>query len=137
MPNLLKSAIAAPVAAGLSPILQVGRASPEMLLVQASFIYGSGGTTADFWLQTTADGGATWIDISQFRFLTTTARVLYSIIANQSIVAPYAATDGTLAANTSINGILGYKYRVKFTTTGTYAGTSISIDLTSQGQLLT
>jgi hypothetical protein len=40
-------------------------------------------------------------------------------VAVTSIATP---TDGTLADNTAVNGLLGSNLRVKLTTTGTYAG---------------
>jgi hypothetical protein len=41
---------------------------------------------------------------------------------------------GALAANTCKNGLLGNRYRAKYTTTGTYAGnTSVRIDLMTDG----
>lgn len=93
----------------------------ESLSLQALFTYGSGGTTAKAWVQTTFDQGATWTDIANFAFTTATARRLYHLtpVAVTAIATP---TDGTLADNTAVNGLLGSDLRVKLTTTGTYAG---------------
>jgi hypothetical protein len=43
-----------------------------------------------------------------------------------------ACTDGTLAANTAKDGVLGALWRVKYTTVGTYAGgTTLNVDITT------
>jgi hypothetical protein len=76
----------------------------ESLSLQANFTYGSGGTTAKAWVQTTFDQGATWVDIANFAFTTSSGRRLYHLT-------PVA-----------VNGLLGSNLRVKLTTTGTYAG---------------
>jgi hypothetical protein len=93
----------------------------ESLTIQANLTYGSGGTTVKAWVQTSLDGGTTWCDIANFALTTASARRVYHLtpVAVTSIATP---TDGTLADNTAVNGILGPLYRVKLTTTGTYAG---------------
>lgn len=40
----------------------------DHLIAQCTFSYGSGGTGADFFLQTSFDKGTTWTDVSAFRF---------------------------------------------------------------------
>ena len=100
----------------------------KYLAIQATFTYGSGGTNAKAWVQTSLDNGTTWIDIAEFTFTTSTARRVYSLAATAvtSILTP---TDGTLTANTSVTGVLGDQYRVKYTTTGTYGGsTTLRVD---------
>lgn len=110
--------------------LQVARgAVPPSITVQCRFTYGSGGTTADAWVQTTLDG-STWTDIANCRFTTSSARVVYNLSALTPVTTQYVATDGTLAANTAKDGVLGTAYRLKYTTTGTYAGgTVMAIDI--------
>jgi hypothetical protein len=50
------------------------------------------------------------------------------------VTTQYTPTDGTLAANTAKDGLLGNMYRARFTSTGTYAGnTSVRIDLVTDG----
>lgn len=97
------------------------------LALQANFAYGSAGTTAKVWVQTSLDGGATWVDIANFAFTTAALRKVAAV--NIFIAATHATpTDGTLADNTIINGLLGDRIRVKYTTTGTYAGaTSLTV----------
>src|SRR6185503_8453979 len=43
------------------------------------FTYGSGGTTAKFWLQTSLDGGTTWFDIVSHAFTTSSATKLSAV----------------------------------------------------------
>jgi hypothetical protein len=105
-------------------------APPRSIAVQANFAYGSGGTTVDAWLQTSLDGGATWIDIAQFRFTTSAARYAYNLNSQTPVTTEYAATDGSLASNTAKDGLIGPQLRVKYQSAGTYAGaTSLSIDI--------
>ncbi len=91
------------------------------LAVQFNFTYAAGGTNLKAWLQTSYDGGTTWNDIANFAATTASLRRIYNLTtaAVTSIATP---TDGTLADNTAVNGLLGGLYRVKLTTTGTYTG---------------
>ena len=93
------------------------------MVVSATLTYGSGGTNAKAWVQTSLDGGTTWIDIAEFTFTPATATRLYSLDTT-ALTTQYTPTDATLSANTCKNGILGDKFRVKYTTTGTYAGST-------------
>ena len=105
------------------------------MLLQGNFTYGSGGTTADAWVQTSLDGGVTFTDIANFHFALVSARFMYNLSSLTLHVTEFTTpTDGTLAANTSVDGILGSLYRVKYTTTGTYAGgTVMRVDAIANG----
>jgi hypothetical protein len=95
----------------------------NQVIVAGLFTYGSGGTSAKAWLQTSFDNGATWVDVASLAFLTTTASKISVLSAN---VAPgsqaFAPTEGSLADNTVVNGAIGDRMRVKVITAGTYAG---------------
>lgn len=91
------------------------------LALQAHFQYGSGGTTAKARVQTSLDGGTTWVDVACFAFTTSAARKAAALHARAPL-APTDVTDGALADNTVLNGPLGDRLRVKLTTTGTYGG---------------
>lgn len=96
---------------------------------QITFTYGSGGTNAKFWVQTSFDSGVTWVDIANFALTTSSLRAVSSVRTGTAVAANYTATDGTLADNTIKDGLLGDQLRVKYTTTGTYAGgTTAQID---------
>lgn len=104
----------------------IGNLGIDSLILQAKFDYGSGGTTAKAWVQTTFDGGVTWMDIASFAFTTSDATRLYHLTgaAVTSIATP---GDAALADNTAVNGFVGSDLRVKITTTGTYAATSLIV----------
>jgi len=128
--NLLTlPAIAGAIATAITTPVKFN-APPRSLAVQANFGYGSGGTTVDAWLQTSFDGGVTWTDIANFHFTTAAARFVYNLNSQTPVTTEYTPTDGSLTANTSKDGILGPQFRVKYSSTGTYAGaTSLSIDI--------
>lgn len=97
------------------------RRVPTALLIEAAFVYGSGGTTAKAWVQTRSAGG-TWRDIMAFAFTTASVKKWSGVHAAIALAAVIAASDAALADDTILNGFLGQEYRVKYTTTGTYAG---------------
>ncbi len=99
--------------------------------VQATFTYGSGGTSVDAYLQTTLDGGNTWIDIAQFHFTTASAQSVFNLSSLTAVTTQYTPTDGTLAANTAKDGILGRHFQVKVASVGTYANTTLRVDVTT------
>jgi hypothetical protein len=114
----ITTAVTGDVTAG---VFALGRT--EAVTLSATFTYGSGGTTAKAWVQTTLDGGATWLDIASFAFTTSTASRAYNLTA-AAVTSIATPSDGTLADNTAVNGLLGEQFRVKLTTTGTYAGST-------------
>lgn len=116
--------VVAPVLAGMTYLVALGK-----------FVYGSGGTTAKFWIQTSYDQGATWNDIINFPFTTASATKVSAVTAYLAPAAQAGAqTDATLADNSVVNGLLGDRVRVKYTTTGTYGGsTTVSIYAIAKG----
>lgn len=136
--NVASIAITTAQTAAVTTAYQFRDGQPRDLTIQCNFTYGSGGTTADAWVQTSVDGGQTWIDVANFHFTTSSLRAIYNLSATTPITTQYTATDGTLAANTAKDGILGTLIRVKDTTTGTYAGgTTLSVDVSSSSRLVT
>ena len=136
MTALLTVPITTAVTALVGPVLQIRRETglPANVCIQGKFTYGSGGTTATVWVQTSVDGGATWTDIACFQFTTATARSIYNLSSLTPNATAYAPTDGSLAINTAKDGIIGPQYRAKYTTTGTYAGnTVLEVDLATIG----
>lgn len=135
---LLNTPVTTPVTAQVTQTFQL-RAGPSQsslpasLTLQATFTYGSGGTTADAWVQTSLDGGSTWCDVAHFAFTTASLRSVTSVTSLKSF-AQGAATDGTLAAGTVNDGLFGPLWRVKYTTAGTYAGgTTLRVDAFGNG----
>jgi hypothetical protein len=106
MTILLNATITTAVAASVTTTEQFRDGNPESAIIQGTFTYGSGGTTADAWVQTSVDEGGTWIDIANFHFTTSSARFLYNLSALTPIVTEFTTpTDGTLAANTAKDGL--------------------------------
>jgi hypothetical protein len=135
---LLDVRVAAPVTAQVSPTFHLrapsGQALAANLLIQATFVYGSGGASADAWVQTSIDGGTTWTDVANFHFTKSSARFLYNLSSATPISSEYAPTDGTLAPNTAKDGLIGPIWRVKYTIVGTYGdGTTLRVDAFAQG----
>lgn len=109
-------------------------ALPTSVTLQGTFTYGSGGTSADAWVQTSLDGGGTWTDVANFHFTTSSARFVYNLSSATPVTTEYTPTDGTLGANTAKDGVIGPVWRVKYTTVGTYAGgTALRIDAFANG----
>src|SRR5215472_452304 len=127
MVGLITQTITTPAAAQVGPVLQVeGRhAVPNNALIQGKLAYGSGGTTIDAWVQTSIDGGVTWCDVCNFHFTTASARFLFNLTSATVITTQATPTDGALAANTATSGLIGPRWRVKWTSTGTYAGNTV------------
>jgi hypothetical protein len=106
----------------------------DYVAIEAVFDWGSGGTTAKVYVQTSFDGGTTWCDVASFAFTTADLKKV-SCLTDQ--IAPaaqaFTPTDGTLADNTVVNGVMGDMWRAKLTTTGTYAGnTNIAVYLNAR-----
>jgi hypothetical protein len=118
---LAATTIAAAVTGALGEA-EIGLGPMKHLAVQANFTYAAGGTTAKVWVQTSLDGGTTWIDIACFAFTTASKRAIASVNAETSVTTIYPATDATLGDDSVKDGILGDRVRVKYTTTGTYTG---------------
>lgn len=132
--NLLTKTITTAQAGQLSSTFVLQGVGIGDIMLQGKLVYGSGGTTIDAWLQTSLDTGATWCDVANFHYTTASARLLFHLTGSTVIAAAAAATDGTLAANTATDGIIGPLWRVKTTSVGTYAGgTTLTIDALFNG----
>lgn len=131
MPKLLDAlAITTAQAATASTAVPLGTGSAGSLLVQIDFAYGSGGTSGVVYVQTSLDGGSTWIDIVNMTFLLASKSRLHNLTSRTAITTPYTITDGTLASDTTKDGVIGPVYRTKLTTVGTYAGgTTITVNV--------
>ena len=130
MTALLSKTITTAASGSLSSVFQRrDPAPPSNALIQANFTYGSGGTSLTMWVQTSLDGAVTWCDVACFQFVTTTARKMFNLSALTPVTSIATPTDGSLSANTSVDGIVGSLWRVKYTSVGTYAAsTTIEVD---------
>lgn len=139
MASLISLTLAAAAAAQLGAAWKVAGpipAAPAFLCAHANFVRVGGGTTFDAWLQTSLDGGASWCDIANFHFTTTTARAVQTMVGQTGVLTPATPTDGSLPNNTALNGIMGTQFRVKWTSVGTYTGAStFSLDVAANIRL--
>jgi hypothetical protein len=110
---------------------------PTSLAIYATFAYGSSGTAVDAYVQTSFDGGTTWTDIAQFHFTTAAAKRMYNLSRSTVVSSIATPGDGALSSNTSVDGLLGSHYRVKWSSSGTYAGaSSLAVDVSAGGTRL-
>lgn len=95
------------------------------LTLQATITVAGGGGAAKAYVQTSLDGGTTWIDIACFAFTTSTAKKVVNLRAETAVTTAVTPVDGALTDNTVVSGILGTKFRTKYVTSGTvYTGAS-------------
>lgn len=97
--------------------------------IQAKFAYGSGGTTAKVYVQTTLDDGITWVDIASFAFTTASATKVINLSGLTPKTTAVTPSDGALTDDTCVDGVLGNALRAKLTTTGTYVNSTLSVKL--------
>lgn len=136
MTMLANLAITGAVSAQTTAPVQFRDGVPESCILQANFTYGSGGTSADGYVQMSVDDGATWFDVANFHFTTASAIKLFNLSALTPVTTPRTPSDGSLASNTANDGILGPSARLKYTTVGTYAGgTTLRVDAAARGRL--
>lgn len=128
--------IGAAVTAVTTPVTALGLTGMTYLALQAAFLYGAGGTTVKAYVQTSLDGGVTWVDVACFAFALAAATRLHGVHIYTAPGVNVTPTDGALADNTVLNGYLGDRLRVKYVTTGTYTGaTSLAITAVTKGVL--
>jgi hypothetical protein len=100
------------------------------LTIQARFVAGSGGTSVKAYVQTLVDA-TNWYDIACFAFTTSNASE-YMACVMSGVNTPVALTDGALTDDTSINGLIGTSFRVKYVVVGTYTGATLAVDISTK-----
>lgn len=136
MAALLNTTITTAVTAATTTPLQFRGPVPHNVAIQSVFTYGSGGTTAKVWIQTSFDGGTTWCDVALHSVTTSSATAIWNVSALTTHTTAVTPTDGTLASATANDGLIGQFWRCKYTTTGTYAGnTTLRVDIMPSGVL--
>lgn len=132
IPLLPAVAITTAVAAGLSPTFLI--LGMQSLAVQATVAVAASGSSIDAFVQTSLDGGATWIDIMNFHFVNTPGSKVSAVTVNIALAAAVTPGDGALTANTILTGLLGDRLRVKYVTVGTYSGgTTLAVNAVASG----
>ena len=95
------------------------------LTVQFRLAYGSGGSSAKVYLQTTLDDDEDVpIDIACVVFGQASEIALLNL-TNAAVTTQVNPADGALADDTVVNGVFGDRFRVKIVTSGTYAGSTV------------
>lgn len=112
-----------------------GFGKPLALDLQAKFTYvASAATSVTAYVQTTLDNGLSWMDVYCFQFTTASDTKVGNLSGLTPKTTPVSITDGTLTANTGLDGFLSDQYRVKVTSVGTYgAGTTLVITAEPRG----
>lgn len=95
--------------------------------LQARLAYGSGGTSVKVYVQTSLDQGVTPIDVACFTFLVASAVKVRNLSALTPKATDVTPTDATLTDDTSVDGILGDRFRVKVVSVGTYVSTTLTV----------
>jgi len=98
---------------------------------QVRLAYGSGGGDMRVFLQGSFDQGTTPVDLDCQLFTTASGTNLLSFDGRNTVqrsgspAEGVVATDGALADDTSIDGLIPDRLRVKIVSTGTYGGSTI------------
>jgi len=87
--------------------------------------YGSGGTSIKVYAQVSPDQGTTWIDIACVVFGTAGEHQVLNFSALTPKLTQVTPTDGALADDTAVDGLLTDRMRLKVVSTGTYAGSTV------------
>ena len=93
------------------------------ITLSARLAYGSGGTSCYALVETSLDQGVTWVQIARFDFTTSGLQKVMTVSGLTPRIA--AATAGSLAADTALDGTLGDRLRATVVSTGTYAGSTV------------
>ena len=106
-----------------TPIIDLDGATA--ITLQARLIYGSGGTSAKVYVQTSLDQGVSWIDVACFAFVGAGIPKVANLSGLTARPVLATMTDGALADDTVVDGILGDRLRARIITTGTYSGNTV------------
>lgn len=112
----------------IGPALNVDPAEMRNLALEAQVAVATGGTSIDIYVQTSLDNGLTWIDIRNFHYANTPQNRVVNHSSLTPVTTAVVPTDGSLASDTSKDGIIGAKVRAKVVSVGTYTGnTSVAV----------
>lgn len=101
--------------------------------LQVRMAYGSGGTLVNVYCQVSLDQASTWVDVANVLLGTASEVAIINLSGLTPKTSQYNPTDGALADDTAIDGILGDRFRAKIISQGTYAGqTQVSVRLVAR-----
>jgi hypothetical protein len=95
------------------------------MLASLRFQWGSGGTSVKAYLQVSPDDGTTAIDIACAVFGVASEHACWNFCALTPKTTQVTPTDGTLADDTAVDGMLSNMVRLKVVSLGTYAGSTV------------
>ncbi|MGE4044466.1 MAG: hypothetical protein AB7F35_06410 [Acetobacteraceae bacterium] len=94
--------------------------------VQIMFSYGSGGTSAVIYVQTSLDNGMTWMDIAAIAVTTSSETHCFNFSGLTPKATSITPSDGAMSNDTALDGFLGDRLRLKIVSVGTYANTIVT-----------
>lgn len=106
----------------MTPVLDLDGLSAVTLFVR--FAPTSGGATCKAWVQTSLDQGQTWMDVFCAAFTTAAGVKVVNLSALTPRTTVLVATDGTLGDDSTVDGVLGDRLRMKITSAGTYGSST-------------
>lgn len=92
------------------------------LSCKVQFYYGSGGTQANVYIQTSLDTGNSWLDLANIQFTTANGVEAINLSGLNGVTTPTAPSNLGLTANTTFNGPMGDRLQAVVVSTGTYGG---------------
>lgn len=95
------------------------------LTIKARFAWGSGGTSCRLYIQSSSDDEATWDDVACILFASAPESPLLNLSKLTPKTTQLVPTDGAMADDTAVDGIITARMRCKIVTTGTYGGSTI------------
>jgi hypothetical protein len=95
------------------------------LNLQMRLAYGSGGTLMRAYLQTSFDQETTPVDIACVVFGVASEVLVLNFSGLTPKTTQVTPSDGALADDTALDGILGDRFRLKVVSTGVYAGSTV------------
>lgn len=95
------------------------------MLVQLRLAFGSGGASIRAYIQISSDQGTTACDMACVLFGTASEVAILNFSALTPKLTQIAPTDGALADDTAIDGLLTDRVRLKIVSTGVYAGSTV------------
>ena len=99
----------------------------QHVTAQARFVYGSGGVSAKFYLQSSLDNELTWFDVISWAFTNQSKQLIAAASLGMEEANPEPIEDAELMDNTARQGVLGDVFRIKYKIVGDFVDSRISI----------
>lgn len=119
------------VAALASPYMG-GLFDTDIIGAGMDFTYGSGGTAGTVWLQTSYNGGSSWMDVCAFNFAQATLSRYAAFNQGLFGTAAVVPTDATMAGSAIATFTPGNMLRTRYSNTGVYTASTAAIYLVAK-----